>query len=98
MLASRTKRLYVGVTSSLERRVWEHKTNAVPSFSGRYKIYKLVYYEEYRSIQGAIDREKQVKAWRREKKVHLVESINPEWDAMAEHWYTELGDSSLRSE
>jgi putative endonuclease len=98
ILASRTKTLYVGVTNNLERRVWEHKTDAVPSFSGRYKIHKLVYYEEYRSIRDAINREKQIKAWRREKKVHLVESLNPEWDDMAEHWYTGLRDPSLRSE
>ena len=98
ILSSRNRRLYVGVTNNLERRVWEHKTRFTQGFSSRYNIHLLVYCEDYESIRDAIDREKQLKAWRREKKVYLIESLNPEWDDMAEHWYKDEGDSSLRSE
>ena len=98
ILASRTKRLYIGVTNDLERRVWEHKTGMLEGFTKRYNIHRLVYCEDYESIRDAIAREKQLKAWRREKKVYLIESLNPEWDDMAEHWYKDEGDSSLRSE
>ena len=59
---------------------------------------RLVYSEEYSSIREAIEREKQLKAWRREKKVALIESANPEWDDIAEHWYSGQRDPSLRSE
>lgn len=98
ILASRTKRLYVGVTNNLERRVHEHKTGLVDGFTQRYNIHRLVYCEDYESIRDAIAREKQLKAWRRSKKVDLIETLNPEWDDMAEHWYIDERDSSLRSE
>jgi putative endonuclease len=98
ILSSRTKTLYVGVTNNMERRAWEHKTGFVEGFTKKYSIHRLVYYEDYRSIRDAIAREKQVKAWRREKKVALIESLNPEWDDLASDWYTGTRDSSLRSE
>jgi len=98
IMASRTKRLYIGVTNNLERRVWEHKAGMIDGFTKRYNINKLVYQEDYESIRDAIAREKQLKGWLREKKVSLIESGNPEWDDLAATWYTGIGDSSLRSE
>ena len=71
--------MYIGVTNDLERRLFEHKNKLVPGFSSKYKIDKLVYYEETPDVQAAIAREKQLKSWRREKKNALVASFNPEW-------------------
>ena len=65
ILASRTKRLYVGVTNNLERRVWEHKTGMLDGFTKRYNIHRLVYCEEVDCIRSAIEREKQLKGWLR---------------------------------
>ena len=98
ILASRTKKLYIGVTNDIERRAWEHKTGMLEGFTKRYNIHKLVYYEHIDTIRDAIAREKQLKGWLRNKKVALIESSNPEWDDMAEHWYKDERDSSLRSE
>ena len=79
IMASRGRTLYVGVTNDLERRVYEHKQGLASGFTGRYKVTKLVYHEATSDVRSAIAREKQLKAWRRKKKVALVESINPEW-------------------
>ncbi len=87
IMASRSKTLYVGVTNDLERRVLEHKT-AQSTFTARYNITKLVYFEEAGDPLTAIEREKQIKAWRRSKKVELIDEFNPEWDDLAESWYT----------
>jgi len=70
--------LYTGVTGDLERRVWEHK-QGLSSFTARYRVNKLVYYEQYESIHLAIAREKQIKAGSRQKKIDLVNGSNPEW-------------------
>jgi putative endonuclease len=72
--------LYIGVTSRLKERVWEHKTKHYQtSFTAKYKIQKLVYFEEYSDIRYAFDREKQIKAGSRAKKIQLIEKINPGW-------------------
>lgn len=76
--------LYVGVTNNLERRVLEHKEKAVPGFTRRYQVTHLVYYETYPDIRDAIQREKEIKAWRREKKVALLEAMNPAWKDLSE--------------
>jgi putative endonuclease len=88
-MASRTKRLYIGVSNDIERRVWEHKTGDVPGFTSMYNIHNLVYYEDYDSILDAIAREKQLKGWLRRRKVELIEEENPEWDDLAEGWFTD---------
>ncbi|MEP3390479.1 MAG: GIY-YIG nuclease family protein [Reichenbachiella sp.] len=76
---------YTGVTSDLNSRVFEHQTKLYPnSFTAKYNINKLVYYEGFHSIEEAIDREKQVKKYRREKKIALIESINPQWNDLYE--------------
>ena len=71
--------LYIGVTSNLIQRVWQHKHNAVDGFSKKYHIHILVYFEIHESMVYAIQREKQVKWWRRAWKVSLIEQENPDW-------------------
>ena len=79
IMASRSKTLYVGVTNDLNRRVYEHKSNIVDGFSNKYKTHKLVYYECGQDIYFTIEREKQIKKWRREKKIFLIKTMNEEW-------------------
>ena len=71
--------LYVGVTSDLVRRVYEHKSKAVDGFTKKYRVDKLGYYEVHEDMVSAIAREKQLKGGSREKKIKLIESMNPEW-------------------
>ena len=71
--------LYIGVTNDLAARVWQHQHSAVAGFTTRYKVDRLVYYELYERPHDAIDREKELKAWRRSKKNALVETLNPKW-------------------
>ena len=80
LLASRRHgTLYLGVTNDLVRRVFEHKTKAVPGFTARYGVDRLVWYETYDEPVLAITREKELKKWRRDWKVRLIEEQNPEW-------------------
>ena len=73
--------LYIGITNDLIRRVCEHRNNADPhSHTARYKIHKLVYFEETTDVRAAIEREKQLKSWNRNRKNKLVESMNPSWE------------------
>lgn len=72
--------LYNGVTSDLLKRVYEHKNEVHPlSFTARYKLFKLVFYEGFKNIEEAIGREKQIKGWSRKKKIDLIISLNPQW-------------------
>ncbi|MGP8081133.1 MAG: GIY-YIG nuclease family protein [Dehalococcoidales bacterium] len=71
--------LYNGVTNDLPRRVWEHKNDCVESFTKRYHVHMLVYYEQCESIESAIMREKQIKKWKRRWKIELIEKMNPTW-------------------
>jgi putative endonuclease len=78
------KVLYVGITSNLIKRVWEHKNQVVDGFTKRYNLNKLVYYEIYDDIETAINREKQIKSWPRKKKIVLINAFNPSWDDLYE--------------
>ena len=78
--------LYVGITGDLRRRVWQHKNKSVPGFTSRYNLTQLVYYEQFVYPGAAIAREKEIKGWRRSKKIALVESMNPRWDDLAREW------------
>ena len=71
--------LYVGVTSSLPKRIWEHKNKFVEGFTNKYHLNKLVYYEVFDDIENAIKREKQLKAGNRKRKLELINSFNPQW-------------------
>mgnify|MGYP000306911914 FL=1 len=77
--------LYVGVTSNLVKRIFEHKENVVNGFSAKYNLDLLVYYEEWWNIEEAIQREKQLKAGNRKKKLSLIQSINPDWKDLSEY-------------
>jgi putative endonuclease len=78
--------LYTGVTGNLSRRVFEHKNKLVPGFTSRYNLTRLVHYECFVYPDAAINREKEIKGWRRSKKIHLIESMNPHWHDLAESW------------
>ena len=88
ILASRSRNLYTGITNDLERRVYEHKTGRVPGFTTRYRIHRLACFEAFGNVNAAIAREKQIKAWRREKRVALIEQHNPAWDDLSDGWYS----------
>lgn len=81
------KALYIGVTNNLERRLYEHKNKLIDGFSKKYNTIKLVYYEETTDVNSALEREKQLKKWRREKKNLLVNKVNPEWEDLSLDWY-----------
>jgi putative endonuclease len=86
ILASRSRRLYVGVTSNLEKRLYQHRSKFVEGFSERYNINRLVYFEQFTDAINAITREKQVKGWIRQKKVALIEKTNPTWEDLSNDW------------
>src|SRR5256885_14180636 len=80
ILASRNHVLYIGITRDLETRLCQHRSRAdLKSFVSQYRVTQLVYWEDFTDVRQAIAREKQLKAWRRAKKVRLIESMNPEW-------------------
>jgi putative endonuclease len=87
--------LYVGFTNDLRRRMYEHKNGIIEGFTKKYGVNRLVYFEESADVNAAIRREKQIKGWRRDKKIALIESINPDWEDLSREWFV---DSSLRSE
>ena len=78
--------LYVGVTNNLERRLYEHKNELADSFTKRYHIHKLVYYETTPDVRVAIEREKQIKSWSRARKNALVNEMNPKWKDLSLEW------------
>lgn len=86
ILASKTRRLYVGVTNNLERRICEHKHKLFDGFTKQYNIDRLVWLDETNDVLAAISREKEIKKWRREKKIALIEASNPVWDDLSESW------------
>jgi putative endonuclease len=88
MMGSTSRRaLYTGVTAVFYLRVWQHKNNQGGYFTTKYKCYRLVYFEQFTSVEAAIAREKEIKGWRREKKDKLVESMNPGWKDLSADWY-----------
>jgi putative endonuclease len=88
--ASKSRVLYVGITADLSRRIWEHRTGALPGFTRRYGVNRLVYYEVAHDPASAIRREKQIKGWARVKKIAMIESMNPEWSDLAEDWFVNV--------
>ena len=99
ILASRPHgTLYIGVTNSLQRRVWQHKSKAIEGFTTRYGVNRLVYFEEFRDVSNATSRENEPKGWLRAKKIALIRKTNPLWTDLAEGLFDLQLDSSLRSE
>lgn len=87
IMGSKTGTLYVGLTNNIKRRVYEHKQEMFEGFSKKYKTNKLLYFETIGDSLSAIAREKQIKHWRREKKVKLIDTQNPDWKDLASDWY-----------
>jgi putative endonuclease len=88
MMQSNSRRaLYIGMTNNLRRRVWQHKTHEFAGFTNDYDTGRLVYWESFESVGAAITREKQLKNWRREKKLSLIATMNPDWKDLAADWY-----------
>jgi putative endonuclease len=86
ILSSKSRALYIGVTSDLLRRIHQHRTHASGAHTTRYRIHRLVYFEVTDDVHSAIQREKTLKAFRREKKIRLIEAANPRWDDLAAAW------------
>ena len=99
ILSSKTRRLYVGVTNNLVRRVYEHHESILPGFTKRYSINRLVYFEQIEEPIRAIGQEKQIKSYARVKKLALIETLDPEWQDLSEYWFANVtrADPSLRS-
>ena len=87
ILSSKSRTLYVGVTRDLLRRILEHKSKSIPGFTTKYRIDRLVHFEESDFLMEAIRRERELKGWCRAKKVALIEQANPSWDDLACGWY-----------
>jgi len=88
ILSSDYNTLYIGVTNSLERRMYEHKNELIEGFTKKYHIHRLVYFEETDQIDIAIAREKQLKNWVRRKKLALIRTMNPRFEDLSEDWYS----------
>ena len=86
ILASKSRRIYTGVTNDIERRVKEHKEGRIEGFTQRYKINRLVYRERFHYIDNAIAREKEIKGWDRAKRIALIEAENPTWKDLSLKW------------
>jgi putative endonuclease len=83
----RSHTLYTGVTGNPLRRVFQHKNKLTPGFTSRYNLTRLAYYETFVYPDAAIAREKEIKGWRRSKKIALIEAMNPHWHDLAARWY-----------
>ena len=88
ILASSSGVLYTGVTKNLRRRVAEHRQKLMPGFTKNYNVRSLVYFEIFGDVRMAIAREKQIKSWRREKRVKLIETKNPKWVDLSAEWFS----------
>ena len=87
IMTNQSRTLYVGFTNDIRQRVRQHKDDLVEGFTSRYKIDRLVYFEVFSDAYSGIAREKQIKKWRREKKVRLIARDNPDWRDLSDGWY-----------
>jgi putative endonuclease len=92
-MSSQRRVLYIGVTGKLERRVFQHKAHFFSGFTAKYNVSNLVYFERYSSVYRAIEREKELKSWLRQRKVSLIESNNPGWKDLSYGWYQKISIS-----
>jgi putative endonuclease len=91
ILGSYSGTLYIGVTGNIRRRIWQHKQHAIEGFTSEYDVTRLLYFEVFDEVLNAISREKQLKGWRRAKKVALIEKQNPQWKDLSRDWYETTG-------
>jgi putative endonuclease len=96
IMGSLSGTLYLGVTSNLHKRAFQHKYHQLEGFTDRYDIERLLCWESYDDVHNAIAREKQLKGWRRSKKVALIQSLNPHWLDLAKDWYPWMSDEKGR--
>jgi putative endonuclease len=96
ILASRYRTLYVGITNDLVARLAEHRSGEGSQFTARYKVTSLVYFEEWYDATQAITREKQLKGWRREKKIELIEEANPAWSDLTDEALLHMRAEGMR--
>ena len=94
MQSASRRALYIGMTSNLHKRVWQHKTHVFEGFTDDYNATRPVYWESFDDVVNAINREKQLKKWRREKKIWLIQRMNPGWNDLAAEWYETQGPST----
>jgi putative endonuclease len=94
IMGSLSGTLYIGMTSKLRARTFEHKFHRLEGFTDKYKVERLLYWESFDIVHRAIGREKQLKGWRRSKKIALIESINPQWLDLAREWYPGMKSAS----
>jgi len=87
IMTNRSRKLYIGVTNNLVRRVREHKTGIGSGFTAKYKLDRLVYFERFEDVRNAIERERRIKGWLRIKKIALIVSVNPAWKDLGKEWY-----------
>ncbi len=90
IMCSNSGTLYIGMTNSIYRRALQHKSSEIEGFTSKYHCDRLVHYESYDNVHRAIGREKELKGWTRAKKIALIESRNPRWADLAEHWGAEM--------
>ena len=90
IMTNRSRTLYIGVTNNIKRRVHQHRTGRAEGFTHRYRIDLLVYIETFTDVHSAIEREKQIKRWRRKKKLQLIERDNPDWRDLSDGWYDDV--------
>lgn len=88
ILANENRTIYIGVTSDLTRRIQQHRAKTCAGFTAKYAVSTLIYFEEFGDIRDAIAREKQLKGFRRAKKVALIEVQNPHWEDLAAAWFS----------
>ncbi|MCB0000469.1 MAG: GIY-YIG nuclease family protein [Anaerolineales bacterium] len=84
IMCSNSGTLYIGLTNNIERRVYEHKQKVVQGFTAQYNVNRLVHVETFEKVSDAIQREKELKKWRRSKKIALIEEANPKWEDLSE--------------
>jgi len=90
LASQRNGTLYIGMTNDLQRGVYEHKTGTIKGFTQKYGVSLLIYFEEFQHVQQAIERENNLKKWKRAWKLKLIEEENPNWDDLAKDWYDDL--------
>jgi putative endonuclease len=93
IVANATRLLYVGMSSELRSRMWKHKNKQYEGYTSNWNVCRLVYYEVYDDVRSAINREKQLKRWRRDKKIALIEKVNLNWHDLSEEWFQEPKDN-----
>ncbi len=93
-MTNRSKTLYIGITSKIRERVFQHKTGVFEGFTSKYKVDRLVYWEKFKYVDRAIAREKQLKRWTRIKKMQLIVSMNPTWQDLAADWFSDLQEKA----